>query len=88
MNKYYTFQQISLTVTDPDYVGTQNGFLSPLKTVLAVFIASIITCAAAMQLLPESDDVLYHAAWLAFHILYLSGLVYLYRFLVRRNQVF
>jgi hypothetical protein len=79
MNEHYTFRQLSLTVSDPDYVGTGNGVRNPLRTILSVFFVSIIACWAAQELLPGSTDILYHVAWLVFHVAFVGDLGMLYR---------
>ena len=76
----------SLTVSDPDDIGTANGARNPIRTVLAVFFVAIIACGAAQQLLPGSSDILYHVAWLGFHVVFIIALLVLYRTLVKRKQ--
>ncbi|MHA2220900.1 MAG: hypothetical protein ACXAAO_02460 [Candidatus Thorarchaeota archaeon] len=86
MNDTNNSQRNSLTVSDPDDIGTTNGARNPIRTVLSVFFVSIIACWAAQELLPGSADLLYHVAWLGFHIVFIIALLVLYRVLVKRKQ--
>ncbi|MGY5863715.1 MAG: hypothetical protein RTV41_03875 [Candidatus Thorarchaeota archaeon] len=86
MNEYFTLRRFASTVSDPDCIGSSNGVRSPLRTILAVFFVSIIACWAAQELLPGSTDILYHVAWLVFHIAFVGALAMLYRNLVKHNQ--
>ncbi len=63
-------------VSEPDYVGPNGTRRSPVKIFFAVLIVSIAICGIAMNLVAGSLTLSGHTFWLAFHILYIGGLVY------------
>ncbi|MFX1561483.1 MAG: hypothetical protein ACFFBL_12910, partial [Promethearchaeota archaeon] len=76
MYEYFIIRSMSSVVSEPDYVGSNGTQRSPIKMFFTVLIVSIAICAVAINLVAGSLTLLGHIFWLAFHILYIGGLVY------------